>query len=159
MFVMPLVCFLHLLPHLFVDFVSNQPHSHCHQSPCQCSLHGTCPSIVMTFVITFIVTPIWKVLVWTRVNTCRMDSWVRFRSWSSIRHCPSYGVHTCWVLARVGEHSWCRWSRVCRVVRSRPRRVCRVGRSRCSRVRRVGRSRCNRVRRVARVVAWRKGRV
>lgn len=27
-----LMCFLHLLPQLFVDFVSNQPHSHCHQS-------------------------------------------------------------------------------------------------------------------------------
>lgn len=121
-----LMCFLHLLPKLFVDFVSDQSHSHCHQSSSQRSRGRINHRVMMTFMV---VTPFWRVKVWTRINAWRRGS--RISTWSPrirmmwqriVRHWSwtdtiSHGwwFHTRWVLHRIGGvcwvHRW-RWSRV-----------------------------------------------
>lgn len=129
-----LMCFLHLLPELLVDFVADQPHSHCHQS----SRGRTNHSVMMTFMV---VTPFWRVKVWTRINPWRRGSMristrsQRMRmmwhwSWTyTISH--GWWFHTRWVLHRIGRvcwvHRW-RWSRVGYIGRCKavPRGVGRV---------------------------------
>lgn len=82
-----LMGFLHLLPQLFISFVSNQPHSHCHQSPSQWFY----PSMMMNMMVP----PFWRVWVGNWVNTCRRNSWIstwrdriRLRSHIGVRHYP-----------------------------------------------------------------------
>lgn len=112
MFVMPMFVFfvsflLHFL-HLFVDIMSTHSHS------CQTCSHGIYTSMMVTFVVTFMMTPFWWVGVWPWVNTSRRNywistwcQWIRLGSWSSIRHrsrrCT--GSHRR-VLAWLGKHTW-----------------------------------------------------
>lgn len=133
MFVMAMLVFfvslllLHLL-HLFVDFMST--HSHSSQA---CS-HGIYTSMVVAFFVTFMMTPFWRVGVWTWVSTSRRNYWVStwchwisLGSWSPIRHGP---LMCTWshrrLLSWVGKHTWYRGSRVSRVVSRGVERILRA---------------------------------
>lgn len=125
-----LMCFLHLLSQLFVDFVFYQPRSHCHQSSSESSIGR----IIHTMMMTFMVTPFWRARVLTWKNTRRRNSWIstwshwiRMTWQSAARHRSwTYAIsHNRWVLDGVGMKSWCRctgvhWVHRCRWSRKGP---------------------------------------